>query len=83
MAFPLFDENSQKTVAVAVVEVARHRLHDHAYLALKNIRCVFHEGTLILRGSVPTYYLKQMAQAAVTQIDGVGWVRNEIDVVGK
>jgi hypothetical protein len=83
MALPAFVEYAPTTVAVALVESAHRRLHNHAYPALKNIHCVFQEGTLILRGSLPTYYLKQLAQTAVTQIDGVNCIRNEICVVGE
>ncbi len=34
-----------------------------------------------LRGRVPSYYLKQLAQASVLRLQGVVGVRNEIEVV--
>ena len=62
-------------------EVAESRLRGHAYLALRNISCNYHNGMLVLRGCVPTYYLKQMAQEVVTQLEGVEHVENRIQVL--
>jgi hypothetical protein len=64
-----------------VVEGAEHRLRCNPYLALKNVSCEYREGVLILRGCLPSYYLKQMAQTAVAQLDGVRQIVNEIEVV--
>jgi hypothetical protein len=36
---------------------------------------------LTLRGFLPTYYLKQMAQASVSDIAGVRTVANHIEVM--
>ena len=44
-----------------VVDWAESCLRHNPYLALKNVQCDFHEGVLTLRGCLPTYYLKQMA----------------------
>jgi hypothetical protein len=63
-----------------VAQRAESCLRTHAYLALHNITCDYHEGTLTLRGWLPTYYLKQVAQAAVGQMDGVQRLVNEIEV---
>ena len=67
--------------APAVVECAENRLRGNSYLALKNVSCDYHDGVLVLRGCLPSYYLKQMAQAAVARIDGVTRVVNEIEVL--
>jgi len=64
-----------------VAELAERRLHGLSYLALKNIRCGYHDGVLTLRGWLPTYYLKQRAQAAVTDLDGVTQIENRIEVM--
>ena len=64
-----------------VVEGAETRLRSNSYLALKNVSCEFSEGILTLRGCLPSYYLKQMAQTAVARIDGVDRIVNEIMVV--
>jgi osmotically-inducible protein OsmY len=67
--------------APGIAESAESRLRGNSYLALKNVSCDYHDGVLILRGCLPTYYLKQMAQAAVARIAGVERVVNEIEVM--
>jgi CheY-like chemotaxis protein len=65
-----------------VGELAESRLRGHPYLALRHVSCEYHEGVLTLRGCLPTYYLKQVAQSAVATIDGVKQIDNEIEVIG-
>jgi osmotically-inducible protein OsmY len=36
---------------------------------------------VILRGRVPSYYMKQLAQAAVLDVPGVHELRNDVQVV--
>jgi osmotically-inducible protein OsmY len=36
---------------------------------------------LVLRGCLPTYYLKQVAQEVVAHLEGVEGVENQIQVV--
>jgi osmotically-inducible protein OsmY len=66
----------------ATADVAERRLRSHPYLALKNISCYLFDGVLVLRGCLPTYYLKQLAQAAVASLKGVQRIDNQIQVVG-
>ncbi len=61
-------------------ELAEARLRANPYLALKSITCDCRLGMLVLRGRVATYYLKQMATAAVADLPGVCRVVNQIDV---
>jgi hypothetical protein len=51
------------------------------YPPLRNVHILAAEGIAILRGTVPTYYMKQIAQAAVSGVPGVIDVHNELDVV--
>jgi len=62
-------------------ELAESRLRSQAYPALRNVSCEFHAGVLTLRGRLPTYFLKQVAQATVALIEGVQRVENQIEVV--
>jgi CheY-like chemotaxis protein len=64
-------------------EAAENRLRRHRYLALRHVSCECHDGVLTLRGCLPTYYLKQLAQAAVVGIEGVERIENEIEIVGR
>jgi hypothetical protein len=66
-----------------IAEGAQSRLRSNSYLALKNVSCEYHEGVLTLRGCLPSYYLKQMAQTAVARLDGVERIVNEIEVVAE
>jgi osmotically-inducible protein OsmY len=63
-----------------VVEEVRSRLQGMAYHALKQIVCEYRDGTLVLRGRLPSYYLKQVAQTAVARVAGVERVVNQIEV---
>jgi hypothetical protein len=51
------------------------------YPALRNVGCEYDEdGTLTLRGYLPSYYLKQVALAAVDGVEGVARVRDETEI---
>src|ERR1700722_20386222 len=81
---PILPENCMPSLSASlpgVAEGAEVRLRSNSYLALKNVSCEYHEGVLTLRGCLPTYYLKQMAQTAVARLDGVQRIVNEIEVV--
>lgn len=66
--------------ACLIVEDAENRLRKNAYLVLRNISCEFRDGILILRGCLPTYYLKQIAQSVVFGVAGVERIDNQIEV---
>jgi len=77
------DATMLATVELAGEMVARRaeaQLRRHSYLALKTIICESRGGTLLLRGCLPTYYLKQIAQEAVGTLEGVDQIVNEIEV---
>ena len=61
-------------------ESTERRLNDGSVLALRNVACDFQDGVLTLRGCLPTYYLKQLAQAHVSDLAGVRQVINELEV---
>jgi osmotically-inducible protein OsmY len=67
-------------VAHRIEESARKRLHRKAYLALRDVSCTYQNGVLVLQGRVPSYYLKQVAQEVVGQLDGVNRIENQIRV---
>jgi len=49
-------------------ELAERQLRSKPYLALVAITCEAQQGMLVLRGNLPSYYLKQVAQEAVTRL---------------
>ena len=64
-------------------ELIEHCLRTNSYSALRTVSCECVNGVVVLRGCLPTYYLKQVAQEAVTQLEleGVVWIDNQIEVV--
>jgi osmotically-inducible protein OsmY len=66
---------------LGLAERAESRLRSNPYLALKNISCEFDGDVLILRGCVPSYYLKQLAQESVAALSGGKRIVNQIAVV--
>ena len=67
--------------AKGIVTAAKDRLFKQSHLAVQRIWCEFDGGHLILRGQVPSFYHKQLAQVAVADLDGVCQVVNEIEVL--
>lgn len=49
---------------------------------LRRVVVVAERGSIALRGRVPSYYLKQLAQVTVMAVPGVEAVRNELEVDG-
>lgn len=62
-------------------ELADGLLRRNGDLCHRKIWCEYREGVLTLRGYVPTYYLKQLAQIAVAGIPQVRLIINEIEVL--
>jgi osmotically-inducible protein OsmY len=63
-----------------ITEIARAVLQQSAYTEIRELSCDFNGGVLTLRGRVPTYYLKQVAQEAVADVPGVIEVCNGVEV---
>ncbi len=61
-------------------ESARSRLQGSSYFALRDVGCEYWDGVLTLQGRLPTYYLKQIAQTMVAEVEGVTAVVNRIEV---
>jgi osmotically-inducible protein OsmY len=62
-------------------ELAQAKLASSPYWSLRALSCDDHEGVLALRGQVPTYYLKQLAQTVVRDVPGVEVINNQVLVV--
>lgn len=61
-------------------ERIRREFFATGYPALRSIFVFVHEGLVTLRGNVPTWFEKQLAQAVVMRLDDVESLRNEIRV---
>jgi osmotically-inducible protein OsmY len=64
-----------------IAEMAQAALRRSSYFELHDVSCDFSGGILTLRGCVPTYHLKQIAQASVADVPGVVEVHNRVEVV--
>lgn len=63
-----------------VIREAQECLDQSAYSLLRKVFVEYERGVLFLRGRLPNYYHKQLAQEAVRRVDGVAHVVNEIEV---
>jgi osmotically-inducible protein OsmY len=59
---------------------AENRLHQSAYSPLRRVTCQVHGQEITIRGRVPTYYLKQVAQSLLSGLDGIRTIDNRLDV---
>jgi hypothetical protein len=66
-----------------IVEQAYSILDAHAHFRGRAARfeMVCEEEILIVRGSVPTFYLKQILQTVLKDIEGVRQIENQVQVV--
>jgi hypothetical protein len=76
-------ENGRSEVTSVVLDCALCRLEDHPCFRGRSgtIHLGFCQGTIILSGRVPSFYLKQLLQEALRDIDGVEKIDNRVDVV--
>ena len=58
-------------------EAARDCLRRSSYYPIRSVSCECRQGVLFLRGPLPTFYLKQLAQEAVAKVDGILRVVND------
>lgn len=64
-----------------VAQAARKRLELSPYQGIRKLSCECNdEGVLFLRGHLPSFYHKQLAQHAVLHVAGVTQVVNEVIV---
>jgi hypothetical protein len=79
----LESENRPSDATTTVVKCALCRLEEHPCFRGRSgaIELEFRRGTIILRGRVPSFYLKQLLQEAMRDIDGVEVIDNRVDVV--
>jgi hypothetical protein len=68
------------TVPEDPARAAEARLGQAAYYGLRLLSCEWRDGVLTLRGRVPSYYLKQLAQAHLQGIAGVEAIDNQLIV---
>ncbi|PQO40723.1 BON domain-containing protein [Blastopirellula marina] len=65
-----------------VLRAVRRRIDDCRYgFMFRKVSAEFEQGNLILRGCVPSFYLKQNLQELLREIPYVEQVVNDVDVI--
>jgi osmotically-inducible protein OsmY len=60
--------------------MVQRTLQDNPHLTGRSLRFEAHEGRVVLRGEVASYYQKQIAQEAVRRLCGVAAIDNQLQV---
>ena len=76
---PPQERNSIREKEAVLAEV-QLRFFQSPYQELRDITCDFQEGVLTLRGRVPSYFLKQIAQSIVFSMECIGEIRNRLEI---
>ena len=58
----------------------QEQLISSPYWSVRQLICHVDQGSIVLRGTVPCYYLKQVAQSVAAKTVGVECVRSDIEV---
>ena len=67
---------------LAIERAAERALQRSGYLSVRNVRCCYSDGVLTLRGRLPSFFLKQMAQCAVARrLRDEAIVDNQLEVL--
>jgi hypothetical protein len=66
----LCDERPTTTAETPTVADLQQKLRSSPYLSLRQIDCDLDQGQVILLGTVPSYYLKQIAEAVAVRTIG-------------
>ncbi len=58
-------------------------LQNNPYLDFSSLSCETKGGCVVLKGVVPSYFEKQMAQESLRSIEGIQEILNELEVLGR
>jgi osmotically-inducible protein OsmY len=72
---------AQSLVDLCLVERVERALRATGYSPLRAVEVSVRGQLVILRGRVPSYYMKQLAQAVAMGVAGTRELRNDVDVV--
>jgi hypothetical protein len=64
-----------------VLQIAVNRLSSNSYRLRSSVTCEYERGVLTINGELPSFYLKQMVQSLLRNLDGVERLENRIVVV--
>jgi osmotically-inducible protein OsmY len=72
---------AQSLVDLCLAERVERALRAAGYPPLRAVEVTVCDGLVLLQGCVPSYYMKQHAQAAALDVPGVRALRNDLQVV--
>jgi osmotically-inducible protein OsmY len=72
------DSNSQDSELAAGIE---HALRSTGYGYLREVQVILENGCVLLRGKVPSYYLKQLAQETILAKFALMKLCNDLEVI--
>jgi osmotically-inducible protein OsmY len=82
---PPAETNNRLAIRPSRSAILARQIHDRlqtaGYLALRGVDCEVRDGVAYLDGRLRSHYLKQIAQAAAMQVDGIVGIENRIDVI--
>lgn len=58
----------------------QNQIERSPYWSIRQLRCEWDQQRVVLRGTVPSYYIKQLAQSLAGKVIGVGRIHLEIEV---
>jgi len=67
-------------VSLLGASALQQQLRSSPYWSVRQLICDVDQGSVVLRGTVPCYYLKQVAQSVAVKTVGVEFVRSNIEV---
>jgi hypothetical protein len=62
------------------ITVLRQQLRASPYWSIRQLVCDIDQNRIIVRGTVTSFYLKQIAQSLAANVVGIACVQSEIDV---
>ena len=72
---------ASKIAHASVTELAQARLLGTGHAELGQLICEHDSGILRLRGQLPNYYMKQLAQELLRDLEGVDQIVNAVEVI--
>lgn len=78
LAEPVF--GTPPLAAPTLADRVTRAIGSHPHLARHEFQCHAEDGRVVLRGTVGTFFQKQMAQEAARRVDGVTRIINQLEV---
>jgi osmotically-inducible protein OsmY len=69
-----------QTIECSLEHRVHHALAESPYISRRLMRFETQAGRVVLRGTVSSYFQKQMAQEALRRIEGVAEIENHLEV---